>query len=659
MNFYEHQEHARKQTVRLIVLYALAVLGIVVLVYLAVTLLVVFTHYRDRAGLESTTAAPNLWEPRLLLWIAGGTVLLVGAASLLKISELGAGGDVVAKALGGRRLDPSARNDTERKVLNVVEEMSIASGVPVPDVYLLDNESRINAFAAGFKPEHAVIGITRGTAELLSRDELQGVVAHEFSHILNGDMRLNIRLIGILHGILVIGLLGGMLTRVAFYTGGSSRRGGGAIPMFALGASLFVIGYVGVFFGRLIKAAVSRQREFLADASAVDFTRHPDGIGGALKKIGGSSGAARLRSPKAEQFSHLYFGQGIRTLWGAFATHPPLEDRIRRIEPRWDGRFPKVVPPGRLRKPKRPPSRTGAPFPGPIPVPGAESLAAPLGAVLAASAVAQVGKPTQAHLDYARELLDRIPDGLAQAAHEPAGARALAYALLLDPDESVRARQFERLEKRGDVLNRTRELAPLVEGCGTEARIPLLDLATPALRRLTQLEYAIFKDDVVALANADERIDAFEWLLRRVILLYLEPHFRKTTKPVVQYYNLRGLRSECSALLSTLARAGHDGEAEAERAFKQGRARLAGASRFAVDEVAFLAAEECGLRALDLALDKLATVTPRLKRVVLESAGACIAADKQVTPAEGELFRGIADVLDCPMPPLLPGQPLA
>jgi Zn-dependent protease with chaperone function len=300
MDFYEHQERARKQTVRLIVLYALAVLGIVVLVYLAVTLLVVFAHYRDRAGVEPTKAAPDLWEPRLLLWIVGGTVLLVGAATLLKISELGAGGDVVAKALGGRRLDPSARNDTERKVLNVVEEMSIASGVPVLDVYLLDNESRINAFAAGFKPEHAVIGITRGAAELLSRDELQGVVAHEFSHILNGDMRLNIRLIGILHGILVIGLLGGMLTRAAFYAGGSSqRRGGGAIAMFALGASLFVIGYVGVFFGRLIKAAVSRQREFLADASAVDFTRQPDGIGGALKKIGGSSGAARLKSPKA------------------------------------------------------------------------------------------------------------------------------------------------------------------------------------------------------------------------------------------------------------------------------------------------------------------------------------------------------------------------
>ncbi|MHC4550406.1 MAG: hypothetical protein ACYTEZ_16685 [Planctomycetota bacterium] len=209
------------------------------------------------------------------------------------------------------------------------------------------------------------------------------------------------------------------------------------------------------------------------------------------------------------------------------------------------------------------------------------------------------------------------------------------------------------------MASRTCELAPLVEGCGTEARIPLLDLATPALRKLTQLEYASFKDDVVALANADERIDAFEWLLRRVILLYLEPHFKKTTKPVVQYYNLQGLRNECSALLSTLARAGHDGEAEAERAFKQGRARLAGASRLALDDVAFLAAEKCGLHALDLALDKLATVTPRLKRVVLESAGACIAADKQVTPAEGELFRGIADVLDCPMPPLLPGQPLA
>ena len=640
MDFFEYQERARKRTGQLVVLYGLAVLGIIALVYVAVVGLLVFAASRD-----PDAAQRDFWAPELLLWIGGGTLALVGITSLIKISELASGGGVVAKALGGRLLNLGTRDKTERKVLNVVEEMSIASGVPVPAVYLLDRESGINAFAAGHKPEHAVIGITRGAAELLSRDELQGVVAHEFSHILNGDMRLNIRLISILHGILVIGLLGGTLMRIAFYSGRSSRRGGGAGGIIALGAALFVIGYIGVFFGRLIKAAVSRQREFLADASAVDFTRNPDGLSGALQKIGGSAGHARLRSPKAEEFSHMYFGQGIRTLWNAFATHPPLPGRIRRIDPRWDGTFAEVAAPERVEEP----SEAAAP--------DAPVVAMPLATVLAATAVAQVGRPTQKHLDYARSLLDRIPDRLAQAAHEPAGARALVYCLLLDPGEDVRARQWERLDRHAkEVADRARELAPLVEQCGPEARIPLLDLATPALRELTAMEYAAFKDDFGALAGADRRIDTFEWLLRHVILLYLEPHFTKATKPVVQYYNLQGIRRECAQLLSTLAREGNEDEEAAKRAFELGRARLKGVDPAAVP---FLPPEECRLRDLDAALDKLATVTPRFKRPILEAAGACIAADKQVTVEEGEIFRGIADILGCPMPPLLPGQPLA
>ncbi len=640
MDFFEYQERARKRTGQLVVLYGLAVLGIIALVYVAVVGLLVFAASRD-----PDAAQRDFWAPELLLWIGGGTLALVGITSLIKISELASGGGVVAKALGGRLLNLGTRDKTERKVLNVVEEMSIASGVPVPAVYLLDRESGINAFAAGHKPEHAVIGITRGAAELLSRDELQGVVAHEFSHILNGDMRLNIRLISILHGILVIGLLGGTLMRIAFYSGRSSRRGGGAGGIIALGAALFVIGYIGVFFGRLIKAAVSRQREFLADASAVDFTRNPDGLSGALQKIGGSAGHARLRSPKAEEFSHMYFGQGIRTLWNAFATHPPLPGRIRRIDPRWDGTFAEVAAPERVEEP----SEAAAP--------DAPVVAMPLATVLAATAVAQVGRPTQKHLDYARSLLDRIPDRLAQAAHEPAGARALVYCLLLDPGEDVRARQWERLDRHAkEVADRARELAPLVEQCGPEARIPLLDLATPALRELTAMEYTAFKDDFVALAGADQRIDTFEWLLRRVILLYLEPHFTKGTKSVVQYYNLQGIRRECAQLLSTLAREGNEDEEAAKRAFELGRARLKGVDPAAVP---FLPPEECRLRDLDAALDKLATVTPRFKRPILEAAGACIAADKQVTVEEGEIFRGIADILGCPMPPLLPGQPLA
>ena len=653
MDFFEHQEAARRQTGRLVVLYGLAVLATIFLVYLAVSIMLVY-YESKQSGFESSG---GIWRLDLLWKVGGATLALVAGATLFKIVELRAGGEAVAKALGGQLLNVGTRNPDERKVLNVVEEMSIASGTPCPSVYLLPNEHRINAFAAGYSPDSAVIGVTRGCIEQLSRDELQGVIAHEFSHILNGDMRLNIRLIGLLHGILAIGLVGYSLLRAGFYSSGSrsSRRGGGAAGIAMVGLALVVIGYVGTFFGSLIKAAVSRQREFLADASAVSFTRNPDGISKALRRIGGTRGGARLTSRRATEYSHLYFGAGVQASFlGLLATHPPLDERIKRIDPRWDGTFVDTIPSDRVVKPK---AASPAPKKGPD---GFEFIkrTAILGGVLdsqpAPTAVEQVGKPTADHLDYAIELHARLPERLKEAVHEARTARSVVYALLLDDDEASRDRQWKRLEGHANPITyeQTRALWPLVREVGPEVRLPLLDLTIPALRTLTAEEYATFRANTDKLIESDERVDPFEWLLRKILLLYLEPHHVKRERKTAQYYNLTGVRKESIQLVSALAYFGHKDEGAAMLAFKKGSAKMG------MRDANLLPESQLGIEAVDAALDKLSQLTPRYKKVILQACAACISADREITVAEGELFRGIADVLDCPMPPLLPGQTL-
>ena len=343
MDFFEHQDLARRNSRKLVFLFILALLGVVVSVYLLMAVAV--TGYNGQIagpdqGIDLVALLTN-WQ--ILALVGGGTLLVVGGACAYRISGLSGGGQIVASSLGGRPLNHDTRDRDERRILNVVEEMAIASGIPVPPVYLLE-EKGINAFAAGYSPQDAVIGVTRGCVQTLTRDELQGVIAHEYSHILNGDMRMNIRLIGFVYGIMVIGLIGWQIFRIALYSGGRRRsKDSNPIPLVAVGGGLIVIGAIGTFFGNWIKSSISRQREYLADASAVQFTRNPDGIGGALKQIGGSTGLGILQHSSAPEFSHMFFARGVTGMLSSmFTTHPPLEQRIRRIEPRWDGEFPKA-----------------------------------------------------------------------------------------------------------------------------------------------------------------------------------------------------------------------------------------------------------------------------------------------------------------------------
>lgn len=639
-DFFQQQDTARRGTTRLVVLFSLAVLAIVVSVELLLAATMGFLGRDPETNeIDWTTVA----DPRLLLLAVGGTLLVVGGGSLYKIAQLRGGGRVIAEELGGRLVDGSTSDPVERRLLNVVEEMAIASGTSTPPVYIMDGEAGINAFAAGFAPQDAVIGVTRGAATTLDRDELQGVIAHEFSHILNGDMRLNIRLMGMLHGIFLIGMIGYFILRVSFYSGaggGRSRDSKGALPILALGAGLAVVGFAGTFFGNLIKAAVSRQREFLADSSAVQFTRHPGGIAGALKKIGGFVTGSKVENPNAPQASHMFFGRATSGFSAMFSTHPPLGERIRRIDPSWDGEFPE--------SPEAGDGASGMTSP-----PGAAGFAgAEAGASTSpdiSNAVSQVGQPTPAHVAYAAELIERLPEPVVAAAHEPYGARAVVYALLLDRDPGPRRLQLAHLEAAADdgVYEETLRLAPLVERLDPGMRLPVLEIALPALRALTLRQVDRFQENVVALVEADEVIDLFEWSLERILLRDMQASFGRSGPTRVRHRSARAVESSLAVLLSVLAYVGNRERHAAEGAFGEGWKVLS------LPERRLLPHEECGFTALDAALVELDRAAPQVKKRALEAAVACITADRQVTAEEGELLRAVSAWISCPMPPIL------
>ena len=426
MDFFARQDKARRNTKLLVFYFALAVIFLILAVYAAVAL--IFTGIGVKNG--ESNAVSGLSQLTVFFWATLATLATISFGSLFKTLQLARGGSAVAELLDGRLVNSGGREANERKLLNVVEEMAIASGVPVPQVYVMDNEPGINAFAAGHSSGDAAISVTRGCMTLLSRDELQGVVGHEFSHILNGDMRLNLRLIGLIFGILCLTIIGRILIRTR----------GRKNPLPLLGIALIVIGWAGVFFGRLIQAAVSRQRETLADASSVQFTRNPAGLAGALKKIGGLAEGSRLNSPHAEEASHLFFANGMSDSVFSFATHPPLVERIRALDPSFDGKFPTVVLPNVTAEA---PTESQAPPlpPTSLPIPGFPKMPGIVPAVIAqADMVANIGQPTPEHLRYAVEFARAMPPNLEAATRDPLGACALLCAFLLDADASARDR---------------------------------------------------------------------------------------------------------------------------------------------------------------------------------------------------------------------------
>jgi Zn-dependent protease with chaperone function len=640
MDFFSAQDSARRRTWLLVLLFGLAVLGLIVLTNLLVGGVIAWSgSYGQVASLEeAVTRLPmEHWAA-----ISAGVLLVVFGACLYKYLAISAGGRAIAELAGGREINASTDDAAERRLLNVVAEMAIASGIPVPPVYLID-EDAINAFAAGRGTDDAVIGVTRGTLRHLNRDELQGVIGHEFSHILNGDTGINLRLIALLHGILFIGLIGQMLLRGSRYR----RRSNNAMPVVILGVGLALIGFVGTFFGNLIKAAVSRQREFLADAAAVQFTRNPRGIAEALKKIGGLSFGSALSSSHVGELSHMYFGQAVTLFMnGLMATHPPLPKRIRAIQPSWNGHFVQLEAavsetPSALDSAR---GLSGGLATGLVGG-GAEVIAVELDPD---ALVEETGQPRPGRLEEARTLIDGLGAAALGATKDPWAARGLIYALLLSEEADVRRRQLEFIDTHADagVPNEVRKLIGTIARHDAIERTTLLSLSVPALKQLSKPQYETFIGNSIALIKLDAHIDLFEWVLHRLLLKDLTPHFEKARTPAPKYDRLTQVKSAVAVTLSSLARHGQ-GDAAAQRAAFD-------AAMASIDlDAEFDTEPDDNFSRLNDALRRLRQLRALAKPKLIKAAALCVLHDGHADANEVTLLQGIGAALDCPLPATL------
>jgi Zn-dependent protease with chaperone function len=626
MDFFESQERAKRNTAWLVLLFALAVAGTVAGVHLVLTLVVA-----GKGGGDIS------FDPSVLLASAGGVLLVVLVGTGVKFAQMSHGGTAVAAALGGRQIDPGSGDPAERRVLNVVEEMAIASGLRVPPVYVMEDRS-INAFAAGNSEKDAVIGVTRGCIERLSRDELQGVVAHEFSHVFHRDMRLNMRLVAWLGGIFAVSLVGRMLLRAAATSRSSRGKNDGRAVMLGLGVALFLVGIIGYFFGRLIQCAVSRQREYLADASAVQYTRNPEGIAGALEKIAAGAGS-RLAAPAAAEFSHFLFSEGVASL---FATHPPVGTRIARI------RGTRVLPAAPARETASPDATgpsvreaDGSPPPVTYAAAAGASRQAPPSVPAAAvrAARAAVGSLTPAEVGVAKAAIAGLPPAYADAARNPYSARAVVCALLLSPEAPMRGRQLAAITA-GDrslagataVLHGSAPVRPA-------QRLPLLEMAASSLAMLSPAQQAGFRTVLAQLMAVDGEIDRLEWTVRVLLRRATEPG---TAVPAPHAPSDRDI----ALVVSVLSWSGATDAMAADRAW-----RAAAGVHPAIGTGPFPAAQ-CTLDALDGSLRALASARPAMRRAMVDACVAAVTADGRTTVDEAELLRAACAAVGAPMPPI-------
>ena len=620
MNFFEAQDNARRKTWQLGLMFGAAVVTLIILTNLLVAVVVGWTGTQTGLTYQETLAniPPDTW-----FWISGGVLGMVIVASMYKYLTIQGGGRAIAESLGGSLIHPNTNNRQQRQLLNVVEEMAIASGIAVPPVYLIP-ESSINAFAAGFSVDDAVIGINQGTLDNLNRNELQGVVAHEFSHILNGDTNINLRLIAILHGILFIGMVGYGLLRA----GGYSRRNG--MPILALGAGLLAIGYGGTFFGNMIKAGVSRQREYLADASAVQFTRDPSSIADALKKIGGLSEGSVMTNRNADQASHMFFGNVARRFTGLFSTHPPLDKRIRAIEPNWQGSFLQAE---------------GSGFAASADHGHVSQFSATTSAVQPDAMVDNIGRPDEQNLEIARQLIQDNDAVLIDAAHDAFEARALVYCMLLDRGEFA-SKQLSFLDKHAErgVPEHVRRLLQFVQASDAIHQITLLELAIPALKTLSLSQYKTFANNAAQLITADNRIDVFEWVIHRLLVKDLHSHFENASAAHGRIGKIQKVSNAASKLLSILASHSHEDVQAQIDAYQAGAEALNLKEPFSKQE--FFDYER-----MNNALGELRQLKPLLKPQLLKACAITVMHDGELNVTEFALMQGVAATLDCPLPP--------
>ncbi|MDZ7790787.1 MAG: M48 family metallopeptidase [Xanthomonadales bacterium] len=620
MNFFEHQDKARRQSRFLIGMFALAVVAIIAAV-------VAFVYFAIGS------------DPWVLFWAAVITGGIILGASAVRTLQLRGGGGEVAQAMGGTRIDAAPSDPLRQRLRNVVEEMAIASGVPVPEIYVMEREQGINAFAAGFSPADAAVAVTRGTLEQLDRDELQGVIAHEFSHVLNGDMRLNIRLIGFLFGILVIAILG----RKLLYSARFARDSRNAGPALLAGVGIVVLGYIGLFFGRWIKAAVSRQREYLADASAVQFTRNPDGIGTALKKIGALH-AGSFMTADTEEVGHMLFSTGMG--YQAFATHPPLEKRIKAVDPSFK---PEELAQIREKMNRHAQARKAEAEEAERRRQATEAsegidparLVTDLGGL-----AEQIGQPGLEQALTAAVMAAGIPSPLERAAHSDEWAQELICSLLISAEGDVRERQLLQIARTlgGDSEEKVRHLRETLADQPRSIRLPLVEMAFPQIRRRPEAELVEFMRLLDGLAQADGKIDMHEFALTRLVNALVKDALRPARSGSSGRHKLASRKPEATELLAILARYGHPDDPDgAEAAFGAGMTELEG-------QIPAMPSTAGWAGRLDALLSRLDSLRPASKHTLVVALLRCATHDERVVDDELDLLRVVCALLHVPLP---------
>ena len=632
MDFFAQQARVRGSSRRLVVLFVLAVVAIVATID-AVVWLTMGHHAAD-----GEPVASNL---PLLFASSAAVIAGIGLSSLFRIMSLSGGGKAVAESVGAVPVPPDTRDPQLRRLRNVIEEVAIAAGVPVPDIYLMADEAGINAFAAGYSASDAAVCVTRGCLDRLSRDELQGVIAHEFSHVLNGDMRLNIRLMGLLFGILVLAIVG---RRVIWFGGSGNRRGGGQVWL--IGLALMVVGYIGYFFGRLIQAAVARSRESLADASAVQFTRQTDGIAGALKKIAIFAEGSTLQVANKQEVAHMLFGEA-GTFNALFATHPPLLQRIRALEPGFReedlARLAVSLQHPTATAPATPAADKPAATQGVVP---GMAMPSALPAVLAGGAVVG-GTASAPRFQRAASVRQAMPSALTGAVQQPESALAVMLALAMSTEAALQPAQRRIVADAfgDDVLQTVQAFNGEVAQLPPMARLPLASLAFPALKQLPEGRQQTLLVALDALVKADGRVDLNEYCLARLLRLQLKEASQPRRAPVDGLKKLPACRDSLILVCTILASGGCSDEASARRAWL-----VAMQQAFPGEAIEWAPPPAAWQAPLERALDDLDGLLPVAKELVIQSLVGAIQADGVVSVEEAELLRVICASLHCPLP---------
>lgn len=569
MNFFQHQDAARKKTGFLVVGFALVILLILVVIDV-----LIFIYGREYGDMTTLISGANVF-------VLG--VILLG--SLAKYWKLRGGGRSVAEMIKAEPILRDAKEPKLRQLINIVDEISIASGIASPTLYYMPEEKGINAFVAGFDANDTVLVVTQGALDKLNRDELQGVIAHEFSHIFNADTKINLRLMAVLGGLLVMSQVGyNILTsqRSSSRTSRSSNSNSIAVPF--VGSVLFLLGYLGLFFGNIIKAAISRQREYLSDASAVQFTRNPNGIGKALMKIAAQGKSAYMGNKNSEDISHMCFAETIKAgFMNPFSTHPRIDLRIKSIDPTgviWDEYQRELL---------NPKTEADAPQPKPKPKPEEKDPAGVAGVfsdphklhILAGVLMKAVGNPTPASYANAQQVMESLPEDLKNMTYATDTAQQLAKKILIDPMDNY---------------------------------LVLLDMSLPALKELDDQAASLFIKDMFKLAKQNNKISLHEALVLTILREHLGSRSGGVTR--VLYHRRAAVEKQILCVQAYL--------------------RDPNCQQYSILE-------------LTRALKKLRHMSPQLKQEFMQECIAIAQDDGKVSVHEYAMLRAIGSCLDCPI----------